>query len=67
MPKNKPYDSPYQQQKTISSRLKVEKGTNTPARVKQSKVTTVREGLRQIQQSEEGWAANQKRKLSKGK
>ena len=63
----KPYDSPYKQQKTISTRLKVESGTNTPARVKQKEPLVYREGLGQIQQSPEGNALTQKRKLSKGK
>lgn len=65
----KPYDSPYEQQKTFATRSKltVEAGTNKPKRVRQSDVTTVREGLGTIKQSPDGWAASQKDKLSKGK
>lgn len=64
---NRPYDTPYVQQKTISSRLTVEAGSNTPKRTRQSDITTVREGLGPIYQSPDGHAASQKRKLSKGK
>ena len=61
------YDSPYKQQKTISNRLTVEAGTNKPKRVKQSEVTFVRDGLGNIVQSPDGFAATQKAKLQKGK
>ncbi|MDB4484622.1 hypothetical protein N9026_00235 [bacterium] len=65
----KPYDSPYKQQKTFATRSKliVEAGVNVPKRVKQSDGTTPRVGLGPIEQSPHGWAASEKRKLSKGK
>lgn len=63
------YDTPYKQQKPFATRSKltVEAGTDKPSRVRQSNVTTVREGLGPIKQSEHGHAASQKRKLQKGK
>ena len=64
---NRPYDSPYVQQKTISKRLTVEAGTDVPKRVKQSDGTTPCVGLGPIEQSTSGWVASEKRKLSKGK
>ena len=69
MANNRPYDSPYEQKKTFATRSKltVEAGTDKPKRVRQSDVTSVREGLGPIKQSEHGHAASQKRKLSKGK